>query len=179
MKLSNEFATDLLELTDEAFHAVADLTTTSYMSKTITLNVGTKVGDVQAEPDDIINRITSVVHNFREDIRPCGGVILLDNTEVHHHTNEEGATMINGVPIEETTIEMSFVGNLPLPTIKALVIALCYATGQEAIPVLIEARYRSNGAEVYNNTASYGLMIGQTLGEAQKWGKFNPQYFIK
>ena len=179
MKLSSEFATDLLDLSDAAFHAVADLTSTSYMSKTITLNVGTKVGDVQAEPSDIANRIISVVHNFREDIRPCGGVLFMDEVEYHYHTNGDEPTMINGVPIEETTIEISFNGNLSLPTIKALGIALCYATNQEAIPVLIEARYRAEGAEVYNSTATFGLMIGQTLSDSQKWGKFNPEFFIK
>jgi len=183
MKLTSKFTTDLEILTDKEFHALCDLTseftTTAYLNKTITLNIGTKIGDKHGIPSSIANRVVSVVQNFREDIRPCGGRLLMDEIEYHYHTNGDNPTIVKGVPIYETTIQISFVGNLSLPTIKALVIALCYATNQEAIPVLVQARYRSGGLKMHNSTVSFGMMVGQTLSEAQKWGKFDPQYFIK
>lgn len=179
MKLSSNFTTEILDLSEADFRALSDLDTTAYLAKTITLNVGTKIGDNQVSPEFIENQIVAVIQSFREDIRHCGGRIFMDDVTCHHHTNKDGATIVKGVPIEETTLQVTFVGNLALNTIKALVLAICYATGQEAIPALVEARYKGEGQRYRTNTASFGLMVGQTLAERQKWGVFNPKFFIK
>lgn len=181
MKTNKEINTNLTELTLQHFNAITKPLTDEALCKYLTLNVGTKVGEAQHSADSMINKIMDFVRAYRDGLQLSDFELWLEDMDVHHHTAHplsDKPTMVGDVPIYETTIRITFFGNFSLSTAKALILGLCHATCQEAIPMLIEAQYLTEESK-HPKSAFHGAMVGQSVELANRWGAFNPQYFIK
>lgn len=172
MKTNKEINTNLMELSLAKLNAISEPTKDAELTKTLSLNIGTKVGEAQFTAAFMTAKLLEYVRTFREGLELSGVELFLFNINTHKHEDGKGVTMVGDVPISETTISVSLKTNLSLSSLKALVLGLTYALKQEAIPMLVEAQYSPT------EVVRYGLMVGQTKQAAEKWGGFDSKFFI-
>lgn len=180
MKTKDNFTTELSALTTEQREAVTNFS--GKFIKTFEVNIGCNVDGVPYPILDtrriFMNYLEAYTEQLEEDF-----VFYFKDEFFYKHT-EDTATEVHGpdgskVEISEDTIYMEFCTNFPLSTLTAILQGACHILQQDAIPMVLTGWYVDadwHPAQV--EFIQYGQMIGRTKATANKWGKFNAEYFI-
>jgi len=182
MRILHEFTTDLTALTHLQYDAIVK--PSGQIFKTIELNIGCNIGDAPQSLSSMRAKFENYFKDYKEQAEEIDFALWEDDEFMYHHKAGEASTKIlspsmQEMEITESTIVSFIKTNLPLSAIIAFVKGLCYELEQDAIPMFMITPFLDTGYyEPRVEYISYGKMIGRTKESANKWGVFNPEFFI-